>query len=286
MGWIRYYEDILIDPKLRAIARELDARWITIVGAWSVVLLMARQSPIRGKLMVTVDQPMVMADVSETFHVTLRETEELFQAFVGKGLLGVDEAGAWYVVNWSRRQYESDSSTERVRRCRENARAGNGNETFPKRPQSTETETEAEGKGVLPAPALPGNVSRALQAREFGATGGEGPLDPRDSKVPLLVQYQLLTSRTPSAADRNLSGEIMALSEWNLNIALAAMELIARRAKEDGRPMNALAYFRDGIVEALVSGKMPGGGKRAGRKGFRNAEGGGDTGPVQQRWGR
>jgi len=80
-------------------------------------------------------------EISFFLRLSDAELEETKRLFVRKGF--IDEA--WRVLNWDKRQYASDSSTERVRRFREAKKTsieteGNVSET----PPETETETETD----------------------------------------------------------------------------------------------------------------------------------------------
>lgn len=140
MIWLRWYTDVLHDPKLMRIARELNINYAEAVGAWGLLLALGSDSPIRGHLLISDGVPLTTEDVSETFHVTLHETEAMLHAFRKYGLLVRNGDGVDVIVNWDKRQYESDTSTKRVQKHREMKRFRNVSETDQK--QSTETDTD------------------------------------------------------------------------------------------------------------------------------------------------
>jgi hypothetical protein len=159
MDWFRFYSETVVDKKINRIARETGLSFLKVFGAWTAILSLANDSPVRGILLLTESKPLTIDDVSETFHETLHETNVLLQAFIDAEML-VFENDAWIVVSWSQRQYESDTSTERVRRYREKKknetlpeRCGNVSETpqIQKQIQSTETDT-------IPTPATQQNT--------------------------------------------------------------------------------------------------------------------------------
>ena len=122
-SWFRAYSnDLLNDKKLKRIATDLGTPLPYVKGAWLDVLCLANESPVRGVLMLTSAKRLSDTDVSETFQLPLHETKALLRAFEELEMLGTNGT----VTNWDKRQFESDLSTERVRKHREMKR-------FPKR---------------------------------------------------------------------------------------------------------------------------------------------------------
>lgn len=154
-GWFRFYADVLNDPKVQKLPAELFKMWVNIL------CLAKNNNGLTGTI----------SDVS----FALRETEEsvssAFQALEKAGLLDKYK-GSWEPHNWRKRQFKSDTSTDRVKRYRERAR--NVTETAPETESDTETETdsetdtEAEGCPPAAAPArqyaFAGKVVRLNQA--------------------------------------------------------------------------------------------------------------------------
>lgn len=91
----------------------------------------------------------------------LVKTRKVFEA---KGF--IDDSGK--IVNWNKRQFKSDSSTERVRKHRKNR--SNGDETLQKRPQiqTQITDTDSESK----------NISAAAPPTRKSVSRGAKPADP------------------------------------------------------------------------------------------------------------
>ena len=127
-----------------------------------------------------------------------------------------------------------------------------------------------EGAKCAPlcSPPTPPHVQRNLQgkvtgkqprapAHETSDGEGNGPVDPRETRVPLLIVYRDLTVRDPSMKDRRTSEELMSRADWDVDIALAAMKLCHRRAVDDAEQPRSLAYYAPAIIEALELGRMP-----------------------------
>ena len=122
LPWFRVYgEEIINDPKLKRIASDIKKPYVYVLGAWTALLALANNSPVRGSLLLTDTMTLTAADISETLHVTLHETQELLHAF--QSLKMVSKRGV--VNNWAKRQRDSDSSTKRVQKHRAKKRFGN-----------------------------------------------------------------------------------------------------------------------------------------------------------------
>ncbi len=117
-GWFRFYSEALHDRKLQAIARTTGLSMPTILGYWTALLSMANESPVRGILLFSEDMPITVADIAFELRVPEEEAETVINAMTTMGLLRRE--GDWIAIaNWDKRQFENDSSTERVRRYRQ-----------------------------------------------------------------------------------------------------------------------------------------------------------------------
>lgn len=99
--WFRLYVETVFDLKLRR--QPADVRW-----AWVAVLASARQSPRPGWLYVADRIPMTADDLAEVAAVSPEVTERAIAVFDEADMLEEVE-GVWHVVNWEKRQFESDS---------------------------------------------------------------------------------------------------------------------------------------------------------------------------------
>jgi len=123
MGWFRVYDQMAYERKLQRIARDLGLPFMQVVGAWTLILCMANESPIRGKLMHTETFPERSIDVSGTFQCTEDETFRLLDAFIKADMVTFED-DIYSVVNWDKRQFKSDISTQRTRKLRDAEREG------------------------------------------------------------------------------------------------------------------------------------------------------------------
>jgi hypothetical protein len=150
--WYRAYEGTVTDPKLAEAAMLAGVSRSTAISAWHALLESAAAANDGGRF--TTSARRVAVILSEP----LDPITALFDAYSELGLIASSA-----IVAWSKRQYESDSSTPRVKKHRENKKR-NGGETLhgvPVTPPKTETETEgseasaSDGAPSLPAPAPP-----------------------------------------------------------------------------------------------------------------------------------
>jgi len=115
--WFRVYSEILSDRKLQRIRRMTGLRRIEVRGAWLTLLAMANDSPERGCLFWAVGVPITEEDIADDLELDVDTTHKLIESFATMGMLHT-EHGALTCTNWGYRQYESDSSTERVKAYR------------------------------------------------------------------------------------------------------------------------------------------------------------------------
>lgn len=127
--WFRFYIEALDDPKVQKLPAEHFRIWVNL-------LCVAKKND--GKLPPESDCAFMLRMDNAAFH-------ETFASLINAGLIdeqvGRDKHNEPH--NWSKRQYKSDSSTERVKRFRK--RAGNAVVT----PPETETETEETNATAL-----------------------------------------------------------------------------------------------------------------------------------------
>ena len=122
--WFRLYSEFAHDPKIQMLSEAMQRRY--------VMLLCLRCSETLETLHETEIAFQLRLDEAQ-----LLETKQLF---ISKKF--IDEN--WKILNWDKRQFVSDSSTERVARHRQKKKqASNADETLPKQP-SNAIDTEAD----------------------------------------------------------------------------------------------------------------------------------------------
>lgn len=114
MDWFRFYNEFADDPKVQMMSEAMQRR---------LAMLFCIQSKSGIETFPETDREQLIAF---TLRITIAELAETRALFLQKGFINPD----FTLCNWKKRQYLSDSSTERVRKCREKKKQS---ETFPKR---------------------------------------------------------------------------------------------------------------------------------------------------------
>lgn len=142
MMWFRFYSEALDDPKVQRLPPHLFKAWVN---------MLCLASSNNGKL-PSVD------DIAFRLRLSVQDAEQQVTELVLAGLLDVTLHGT-EPHNWNRRQFVSDSSTERVRKHRRNNAETQCNvsetaiETAPEQIQSrADTETDSDSVDVAPVP--------------------------------------------------------------------------------------------------------------------------------------
>lgn len=131
--WFRMYAEFATDPKVQMMSETFQRRLMMLFC--------------------------LRCNGNETFHdeevmFQLRISPEEWQAtkaeFIAKKFIGEDNK----ILNWDKRQYRSDSSTERVRKYRETKKQGdetpcNVSVTPPDTEQNTDTETDIKNNNYV-----------------------------------------------------------------------------------------------------------------------------------------
>lgn len=132
--WFRLYHEFATDHKIQMLSEADQRRY--------VMLLCLRCS--NG------DVTFQDAQIAFQLRISLEEWETTKKRFIEAKLIDRNAR----VINWEKRQYLSDSSTERVRKHRERLKqacnvsvtASNGQETVAVTPPDTETETDTDSE--------------------------------------------------------------------------------------------------------------------------------------------
>jgi DnaD/phage-associated family protein len=130
MPWFRYYSETRNDAKLIRIARDTGLSFLEVTGAWSIILCIANQSPVRGALYVTEKIRYCNEDVTDAFVTTPEKSKLLLDSFLAMGMIYVQD-DTYCISNWEKRQRKSDDSNQRVRQYRDSGGGGNGKNPLP-----------------------------------------------------------------------------------------------------------------------------------------------------------
>ena len=135
MAWLRLYDDILDDPKFQMLS---DRAFRALINLWC---LAKRHG---GKI------PSDLNSIAFSLRWPVGKVRETLQALISAKLIDHTETG-FEPHDWNTHQYQSDVSTERVKRFRE--RSSKQDETVTETPPETEQiqKAESEQKKVIPA---------------------------------------------------------------------------------------------------------------------------------------
>jgi hypothetical protein len=118
LPWFRFYSEARRDPKIRKAAQTAGVSFLEALGFWTALLSMAGESPIRGKLLVTLQERFSNDDVTYECNTDATTTQKLLAAFAQYDMIAIPEDGPIEIINWNKRQFSSDKSTERVQKWR------------------------------------------------------------------------------------------------------------------------------------------------------------------------
>lgn len=139
--WFRLYEDVLNDPKVQTLPAADFKAWINL-------LCVASQND--GRLP---DVEAIAFALRETVDAVSTVLERLSHAGLIDTRSGGRDGGHYAPHAWEKRQYRSDTSTERVKRFRERSKAVA--ETVNGTGPDTETDTDTERKKATPKKVSP-----------------------------------------------------------------------------------------------------------------------------------
>jgi len=144
MKWCRLYAEFALDPKVQVMSEALQRR---------LVMLFCLQT---AEMLRDIDDD----ELAAALKITPAELAKTKALFLRKGFIREN----WQLTNWEKRQFKSDTSTDRVRKHRSKSGpetsgnvSRNGGETFPKRScnglEQNRTETEQSRADTTPTPS-------------------------------------------------------------------------------------------------------------------------------------
>ena len=158
MRWFRLYDEVLDDPKVQFLPPEQFKAWVN---------LLCLASKNEGKL------PDMQA-ISFALRLPFHETQIIVENLVSLSLLDRGKNGL-IPHNWSKRQYKSDTSTDRVKRFRNVARNVSKplHETVPDTDNRNRTNTTSVSNSLIY------NREQGLNGVNGVKNGEDGEKEPR-----------------------------------------------------------------------------------------------------------
>ena len=182
MPWFRFYSEALNDRKIARAVRMSQQPKAIVIGVWLTLLCLANDSPERGKLMIADDMWLEEDEILAETGLDPITFGKIIKAFQTLNMVTV--AAGYEVLNWGKRQYKSDNSSERVAKWRAKNKVTDS-ETLPKRySNALDTDTEQNRVYVekkthtrtpryeLPDDATPYNGHQAQREEMVAAIAG------------------------------------------------------------------------------------------------------------------
>lgn len=168
MQWCRLYSEVVDDDKLSWVADQAQTRRVVVLGIWAGLLAIANRSDPRGCIALSACVSYTPTMLAHKLDCDPAELQRILDAMVKIGLL--EEMGdgfPYVVVNFNKRNYESDDSAPRVKRHREKESAVTvtADERYSNAPEQNRTEqsrTETETN----LPATPAKAERTPRPRQ------------------------------------------------------------------------------------------------------------------------
>jgi hypothetical protein len=229
--WYRAYSGTVRDDKLAECAVIAGCSRSVVIATWHAILESAADTLDGGRFETSARR--VAAILGEALGT-------IEAVFAGMAEVGLIEGST--IPAWKARQFESDSSTDRVRKHREMKR--NGGVTLQERcvtPPYTETDTDTERSGVAIAPA-PSERALAMKAIEDPCLA---IVSGTDWPVRTAQDWYNLTSL---AVDDGLDVETE---------ILPAIRHQVERAKAAGKRISTWGYFANGCREFARQARSP-----------------------------
>jgi len=155
LQWFRFYAEAVDDPKVQRLPPHLFKTWINL-------LCIASQS---GGTLPSLD------DLAFRLRMSSHDAEQQISDLILAGLIDITEAGR-SPHNWSGRQFQSDCSTERVKKHRRNKAATlcNVSETASETPPE-QSRAETEQKQTVCADEIPPDGQPGWQNLKLALNG-------------------------------------------------------------------------------------------------------------------
>lgn len=125
MKWFRFYSEFVDDPKIAMMTDSDQLLWVK-------ALCLASDSKLRGYITLSDDE------ICWKLRITIETWKHAVDKFRAKGMIEHTDKG-YRITNWDKRQFSSDSSTERVKKHRQKKKEATQPEKEQIQPETTET---------------------------------------------------------------------------------------------------------------------------------------------------
>lgn len=187
MPWFRMYSEAVDDEKLRLIA--FEDRW------HFVAILCCKCAGVLDS-----DDPLLRRKIAVKLGLGIRELDEVARRLSEVGLIDFE---TMQPLNWDERQFQSDSSTDRVKAYRERMKR-EGNVSVTAQETETETDTETDTEKKTKAPGKP--------ARFDPLAFHMPPCIPADAWKEWIAYRR---SRKLTVSEKTIKAQVAKLAEWH-----------------------------------------------------------------------
>jgi hypothetical protein len=220
--WWRAYDEAVDDPKLCLLTDRQHRAWFNLCCITSQ----------NGGVLPSIDA------IAFKLRMTPLKAKAIVSELQSAGLIDDDGNGDLSPHNWGGRQFQSDGSTDRVKRFRERKR--NVSPAVSETPPDTEADTEQKDDDAEDAGARPPLIRP--EAFEIA------------NEIAGICGYDL-EFVPPEWHGAPLRVEVWLAAEWPREIILAAVK--GALAKKRGPPPSSINYFEKPIAEAVAKASAP-----------------------------
>lgn len=110
--WFRFYTETTADAKLKRAAAITGLERVIVLGVWTAVLSLAKQSDADGRIQFSDDMPLTIEEIADEAGTRPEVINSLFPVFQRLNMLALENE-TWIVAHWNDRQYKSDNATKR-----------------------------------------------------------------------------------------------------------------------------------------------------------------------------
>ena len=205
LSWFRFYGEARTDMKISRVCVLSKQPKGLVMGAWTILLCLASDSPERGQLLISEDMPVTIEEIIFEIGIDDEAGKALINAFIKVDMLTL-EGDIYGISKWNDRQYSSDSSTNRVRRFRKRQRQekpetrnrnvpGGEGDDYPKRSRND----DETFRNVPVTPPESESESETNSINNIAPAHGEH--DTREAIDPLGHLFELQETHNPQAAE-------------------------------------------------------------------------------------
>lgn len=253
MPWLRLYNEMRTDAKIKRIARLTGQSRFFLVGVWVNILILANESPERGKLLISSDIPMTLDDILDELGIEADTLQIIWDSFINLGMIAINEE-TYEITNWNKRQFASDDPRERVKKHRAKKKetlqnvTSNVTEALPKRYSNvvdSDSDSDSDSESNI---------------------NDEAELDKKWGSIFSLYSNNINASESPLTIEEMMSGDYLGLpfDWWQQAIKIAGDRNVRKWSYVRGILNKSI---KKGVSPDIISEEMKNGNSKQGETG-------------------